>query len=94
MLGRGLFDAIAVVEADLLDELVAGAGANLNLGVRRRVGLPVDAAQGHQPRQLNQIGLQFDFRGYTFGKQHQFVEARPEAVGAVLGVADEIGESQ
>ena len=75
VLGCGLFNAIAIVEAYLLDELVAGAGANLDLGVRRRVSLPVDTAQGHQSRQLNQIGLQFDFRGYTFGKQHQFVEA-------------------
>ena len=91
MLGRGLFDAIAVVEAYLLDELVAGAGANLDFSARRRVGLPVDTAQGHQPGKFNQSGLYLDFRGHAFGKQHEFVELRPEAVGAVLGVADEIG---
>ena len=91
MFGCGLFDAIAVVEAHLLNELVAGAGAKFDFGARRRLGLPLDTAQGHQPGQFNQSGLQFDFRGHTFGKQHQFAEARPEAVGAVLGVADEIG---
>ena len=94
VLGRGFFNAIAVEEADPLDELVAGAGANFDLGARRRVGLPVDTAQGHQPRQLNQLGLYLDFRGHAFGKQHEFVELRPEAVGAVLGVADEIGQGQ
>ena len=94
MFGCGLFDAIAVVEAHLLDELVAGAGAKFDFGAKRRVSLPVNTAQGHQPGQFNQSGFQPDCRRHALGEEHQLAESGPEAIRAVFGVADEIGQGQ
>ena len=93
--------AAATVEvADVLQQLVSCARANLHIGTGRQLGLPAHGPQHHQSRQFDRIGFEHDLGRRPFGEDHELpntgiVETlRARVAGRLVLEGDKFKKSQ